>query len=258
MTHQPTDRLSFNDAIEIMGDFLEVALSTILYLRNLYQPSIFTRVKAYDVPVYQCRHPEVRGYIAAFVRSVLEEMRKGNAERIALVINSISSGQPLERFLFDLEYMDLSKFRDEADRAVGLIGSPSQSEMRLLLQAFLTRLCVLEGQLTALDAEDITFVLLLTMKDGSTPEHQTAGKDTRPSHSRHYQEDADSSTWVPATRQTLGGRAAELSPAPSDRGDEAASIRAVSCIETGIVDLNLMVHECETKASKRFRPVLPT
>jgi hypothetical protein len=74
--------------------------------------------------------------------------------------------------------------------------------MRLLLQAFLTRLCVLEGQLTALDAEgksdlavdhaivclptsqlshllDITFVLLLTMKDGSTPEHQTAGKDTR-------------------------------------------------------------------------------
>jgi hypothetical protein len=28
---------------------------------------------------------------------------------------------------------------------------------------------------------DITFVLLLTMKDGSTPEHQTAGKDTRPS-----------------------------------------------------------------------------
>jgi len=44
---------------------------------------------------------------------------KGNAERIALVINSISSGQPLERFLFDLEYMDLSNFRDEADRAVG-------------------------------------------------------------------------------------------------------------------------------------------
>ena len=73
--------------------------------------------------------------------------------------------------------MDLGKFRDEADRSIGyvfpfrceagrrndtaqvvtcetrLIGSPSQSEMRLLLQAFLTRLCVLEGQLMMLDPE---------------------------------------------------------------------------------------------------------
>lgn len=44
---------------------------------------------------------------------------QGNAERITLVISSISTGEPLERFLFDLDYMDLGKFRDESDRAVG-------------------------------------------------------------------------------------------------------------------------------------------
>jgi mitotic spindle assembly checkpoint protein MAD2B len=55
---------------------VEVSLSTILYLRNLYQPSLFDRVKAYDVPVYQCRHPQVQSYIAGFVKAVLEEMRE--------------------------------------------------------------------------------------------------------------------------------------------------------------------------------------
>lgn len=36
---------------------------------------------------------------------------------------------------------------------VSLDGSPSQTELKLILQGFLTRLCVLEGQLTALDPE---------------------------------------------------------------------------------------------------------
>lgn len=93
------------------------------------------------MPVYQCRHPEVRSYIAAFVRSVLGEMRtvcsceedgdygqvtfcrlfvvKGTAERITMVISSITTGEPLERFLFDVSYMDLGKFRSESDKSVG-------------------------------------------------------------------------------------------------------------------------------------------
>lgn len=131
-----------------LGRPVEVALSTLFYLRNLYQPSLFTRVKAYDVPVYQCRHPQVRAFIAGFVGTALAEIKRVRAQRkryiskrgggviqadhvqlclsfqqgaiesITLVISSISTGEPLERFLFELDYMDLTRFRNEADKSV--------------------------------------------------------------------------------------------------------------------------------------------
>lgn len=44
---------------------------------------------------------------------------KGRAERITMVISSITTGEPLERFLFDVSYMDLGKFRSESDKSVG-------------------------------------------------------------------------------------------------------------------------------------------
>jgi len=44
---------------------------------------------------------------------------KGKAERVTMIISSISTGEPLERFLFDMSYMDLGKFRSESDKSVG-------------------------------------------------------------------------------------------------------------------------------------------
>lgn len=198
-------------------------MSTILYLRNLYQPSIFTRVKAYDVPVYQCRHPEVRGYIAAFVRSVLEEMRRVSplarsvqatsqrdaisgkcrtnhashqldqhrrAARAVFIRPGLHGSRQISRRIRQGCRVSLSAFpgcHQEQQIADGqvlviharLIGSPSQSEMRLLLQAFLTRLCVLEGQLSTLNPEGM--ILRLAMGGLSDSQRAALGQISRSS-----------------------------------------------------------------------------
>jgi len=84
--------------------------------------------------------------------------------------------------------------------------------MRLILQGFLTRLSVLEGQLIELDPEgkqlllcsslqsekaeldssckrsDVTFALLLTMKEGTVPSLDLNGDSETGSDSRHVKD----------------------------------------------------------------------
>jgi hypothetical protein len=62
--------------VETMTDFLEVAIHYILYLRNLYPRDTFSKKKMYGVPVWQNRHPGVRGYVAGLVGAAQREMKR--------------------------------------------------------------------------------------------------------------------------------------------------------------------------------------
>ena len=48
---------------ELLTEFLEVAIHVILFERRVYPEDIFTRQRAFGVPVTMSRHPEVNAYI---------------------------------------------------------------------------------------------------------------------------------------------------------------------------------------------------
>lgn len=83
---------------------VEVTLHTILYLRQIYPPTTFSRRRAHGVPVYQSRHPQVREYIAEIVSLLSKELANGNLKRVSVVVKSAASGLALERFLVDVGY----------------------------------------------------------------------------------------------------------------------------------------------------------
>jgi len=53
---------------------VEVAIHTILYVRQVYPAELFVRRKKYDTPVFQSRHPALNEYISGAVKAVSEEM----------------------------------------------------------------------------------------------------------------------------------------------------------------------------------------
>ena len=53
---------------------VEVAIHTILYVRQIYPADLFVRRKKYDTPVYQSRHPGLNDYISGAVKAVGEEL----------------------------------------------------------------------------------------------------------------------------------------------------------------------------------------
>lgn len=53
---------------------VEVAIHTILYVRQVYPADIFVRRKKYDTPVFQSRHPSLNEYISGAVKAIGEEL----------------------------------------------------------------------------------------------------------------------------------------------------------------------------------------
>lgn len=68
---------------------VEVAFHYILYLRGIYPRETFSRKKMYGVPVWQNRHPLVKGYIAGLLQSVTREMKRVRPHRWFLIALSI-------------------------------------------------------------------------------------------------------------------------------------------------------------------------
>ena len=90
---------------------MEIALHTLLCIRNIYPPTTFARRRAHGVPVYQSRHPQVREYISEVCSLLGKEVEKGVARRVTVVIKN-TSGLPLERWIFDLGYLNIAEGRE--------------------------------------------------------------------------------------------------------------------------------------------------
>jgi hypothetical protein len=76
-------------------------------------------------------------------------------QRITFVVKSATTNFPLERFIFDVDYMDLSMFPSEAEKdSSTLLRAPTRRQMKLNFQAFLTRLAALETGLTDNDPSE--------------------------------------------------------------------------------------------------------
>ena len=95
---------------------VEVAIHTILYVRQVYPAEIFVRRRKYDTPVFQSRHPALNEYIAGAVKAISDELSlvwkpfmlpfhsqlkhiQGNVDKVVVVVKDAEE-RPLERFIF--------------------------------------------------------------------------------------------------------------------------------------------------------------
>ena len=106
---------------------VEVAIHTILYVRQIYPADLFVRRKKYDTPVYRSRHPGLNDYISGAVKAVGEELVlvcfleeisqslgqqaeihqfviQGNVDKVVVVIKN-KEETPMERFIFAVQNM---------------------------------------------------------------------------------------------------------------------------------------------------------
>ncbi|OWF46718.1 mitotic spindle assembly checkpoint protein MAD2B-like isoform X2 [Mizuhopecten yessoensis] len=86
---------------DVLCEFLEVSIHSILYLRDLYPRGVFEKRKKYNVPVQMCLHPDVCKYVVNIVDSVHRLNQLNQVEKIAMVILG-PDHRPLERFVIEI------------------------------------------------------------------------------------------------------------------------------------------------------------
>ncbi|OCH86053.1 DNA-binding protein [Obba rivulosa] len=210
--------LTFNQAVRAVSEFIEVAIHTILYVRQVYPADLFVRRKKYDTPVWQSRHPALNEYISGAVKAVADELALGNVDKVVVVIKN-KEDVPLERFIFAMQNMiQVESFNKDTS----VEGAVTVRSLGQYFRSFMVKLSMVEAQLGHLPVEDDpTFAIVLELQDDKAPS-ATHGKDPPP--------------WVPAaTHHTTSG------------ASENAELHMLRAVDTGIISLSMAVQESEQK-----------
>ncbi|GAA5971912.1 hypothetical protein JCM11641_001567 [Rhodosporidiobolus odoratus] len=228
--------LSYRETVKVIRDFLEVAFHTLLYIRQVYPESLFSKAQKYDVEVWQSRNPALTEYLVRVSECIAEEMHKGTIRRVIFVIKEAGPDEtPLERFVFDFEWLiserDIPKPGDD--------WTPAQHGLALgdiedLLRACFLKIRFAESQLKRLRPET-SFAVVLEMKD-----------DAPPPESKAAREGHVPAEWVPAEQR----HAAEDDGTGPGRGNGAKGLSSIAPLERvrfGMISMDIRVEETADK-----------
>ncbi|KAL1972837.1 hypothetical protein VTN31DRAFT_6379 [Thermomyces dupontii] len=161
--------------------FLTVAIHQILYLRSVYPRATFLPVRAYNYPTRQSRHPKVCEYINDVAAAVETEIRKGTVATVSVIILSLRTNQPMERYAFDLSRFprvaseqDLHTPFEERQEGQGEEQPKPSADMVAQFRACLVRLASACARLSPLpknqDGDDeFGFTVCIELRDEAPP-----------------------------------------------------------------------------------------
>lgn len=89
------------ETARILAEFLEVAITSVVFLKGLYPSGAFERRRYMNLVVQRARHPQLRDYIHSSVSSLLLFIQKGQVERVAVIFSN-ANNVPLERYVFKI------------------------------------------------------------------------------------------------------------------------------------------------------------
>ncbi|KAL8277923.1 hypothetical protein RQP46_009742 [Phenoliferia psychrophenolica] len=233
--------LSYKETINLVEEFLEAAIHTILYLRQVYPAQLFDKRKKYDsVLVWQSRHPALNEYIGRAIEAVGEELGKGSLRKVALVIKEASlDDTPLERFVFDFDWLVPEEHIREGGHWAPTTDGITRTRAIEGLRAFLLKLNAAESYLLPLPPPPgLTFGLVIELKDASDPPQSA--------RARNGEVEAE---WTAAEERHAPTRMGGPADMDVDDGDDddRRSITPLKTTRLGIINVQMLVEELEGK-----------
>ncbi|UZJ52312.1 hypothetical protein CBS101457_001632 [Exobasidium rhododendri] len=252
-------QLTYNETIEVLCGFGKSAILSELiereqglrqwHLHCIYQSRlpyiqysaiVKSTLLRYRVPVWASRHPGLTSYIDEVLSAAKVQMEKSILRSIHLVLTSISSGQILERYRFDI--LVLLDNVPPRDRNLSIPGNMTMETIELHLRAFMMKLISLDGALDDIEnVEDVTWAVVLDMKDGEEPQTDDKSGD-----------EPSQGPWVPFKElhgRRASGQTDENAKSQERSEDGEPLVLPVKSLDTGVI--NLMLYVEENPAAKR-------
>ncbi|PWN35830.1 DNA-binding protein [Meira miltonrushii] len=254
-------QLTYNETIDALCGFIKTAVHTILCHRQVYPANVFARRQRYRVPVWSSRHPGLNAYIDDVLSAVKVQLQRNLVKSVHVVINSVASGDILERYRFDVDFI-LSNV-PMRDRDFSIPGNMNAHTIELQLRAFMMKLVSLDGALYDLDdPDDLTWAMVLDMKEGCQP-HTDDAKGNEPAQgawvpfdeSRHLGAESNEDNNQSSSNES-GSRPSYLrAKRLAKDSEDDVQIVPVKSLDTGVINLMLYVEEHPTaKRQSKTKP----
>ena len=103
-TAQATEStITLRGSTDIVVEFFEYSVNSILYQRGIYPPEMFKRVSQYGLAMMINSDETLTGYIRNIMKQLDSWLMAGSVQKLVLIIKGNETGDTLERWVFDCE-----------------------------------------------------------------------------------------------------------------------------------------------------------
>ncbi|ORZ10880.1 mitotic spindle assembly checkpoint protein MAD2 [Absidia repens] len=157
-------RIALESTSDMVVDFFETSIHSILYQRGVYPPEDFKQTKRFGVSILMSINPELNAYLDEIVQQLKAWLKTNHINKLVLVIKSKETNETLERWQFDVKVVKnnhrLSK-TSSGDNSVN-----AAKEIRGIMRQIVASVSFLP----ILDDDDCTFnILVYASEDAEVP-----------------------------------------------------------------------------------------
>jgi len=103
-TAQATEStITLRGSTDIVVEFFEYSVNSILYQRGIYPPEMFKRVSQYGLAMMINSDETLTTYIRNIMKQLDSWLMEGSVQKLVLIIKGNETGDTLERWVFDCE-----------------------------------------------------------------------------------------------------------------------------------------------------------
>lgn len=160
-------------SIDIVVEFFNYGINSILYQRGLYPADTFIQKEKYGLPLLITTKPDLKKYLDIILNQMRRFLETKNVHKIVIVILKRDTNEPVERWQFDVE-LELDKKKEETNLLVNY--GDTQIDDRKVLQEIQEGIRSVIRQITAsvtflpsLEGSHTFDILLYTDKDVQLP-----------------------------------------------------------------------------------------
>jgi mitotic spindle assembly checkpoint protein MAD2 len=95
--------ITLRGSTDIVVEFFEYSVNSILYQRGIYPPEMFKRVSKYGLAMMISNDEGLSVYISNIMKQLDSWLLNGSVQKLVLVIKGNETGDTLERWVFDCQ-----------------------------------------------------------------------------------------------------------------------------------------------------------
>lgn len=155
--------ITLKGSAQIVAQYFEYAVNSILYQRGVYPSEDFKQKKEYGIMLWVSQDESLNKYLTTLLSQTKEWLEAGKLRQLVLVITDASTSEVLERWTFDIE----------TNKEVVAGGKPPEkadSEIKGEIAGILRQICASVSFLPLLDTRCSIDILVYTDSLDEVPE----------------------------------------------------------------------------------------
>lgn len=172
--------LHLKGSIDIVVEFFNYGINSILYQRGLYPSNSFIQREKYGLPLLVTTNAELKRYLDVVLNQMKLFLETKNVHKIVIVILKVDTHEPVERWQFDVELdRKFDEIQSENNARSAEDERRALKEIQEGIRGVIRQITASVTFLPALEGSHSFDILLFTDKDVELPNPEWADTNAR-------------------------------------------------------------------------------